>query len=378
MDYWGLSYRQGLEQILTGDPADEVTVFADGAPGKHNLGILPYAARRRLHLAERPEQAKYFIGAYRSRTGPYPYQPERWAVEVDGVSILSVFQMPDRPSIEVQPDRIADSGIRASTAPAVSAAETPMRPAEASHSRWDSRCDSSRDSGPDSGPTQVGAVAAQVYTLLEQYLSNYVTNPDEMTLIVEPLASEEIRKGHVENASVRIKGGQIGDFRHKGIGIPVREVSVSFEDLNLDMQSLAAGKFVLRSLGALKIRRVLLEADSVNAALAASAGKERNLSVEMSDGGLIARWAGRPRAEVRIRLWVAPDYLEPASDNLWFKVEKASVAGVPLPAGLVQWALEGYNPLIKPSKLQATLEAGRIVIDSGRLALGTDSAPLSP
>jgi hypothetical protein len=272
---------------------------------------------------------------------------------VDGVSILSVFKMPGRipreghaPPAEgtALPDQI----------------ESPSGTAALPGSGADSRRDS------------LTGIAAEAYALLEAYLANYVASPEELTLVVEPLSSEEIKKGHIKTASVRVRGGRVGDFRHKGAGIPIKELSVSVEHLELDADQLGAGKLVLRSLARLRIDRFTLEAESVNAALAASPGKERNLSVQMQDGAILAKWAGRPRLEATIRLWVAPDYLEPASDNLWFKVEKAKVAGLPLPARLVQWALEGYNPLIRPSKWQAIVEAGRIVIDHDRLVLGTD------
>jgi hypothetical protein len=354
MDYWGLSYRQGLERVLAGDQADRIDIFVAEPPGEHNVGILPYGARRRLSLVERPEEARYFLGAYRSALGPYPYTSERWAVKVDGVSILSVFEMPSHAALQEQAEAAQDITL-----------PQEIKSPEGARGQLGSAAASNQDS--------LVGIAGEVYTLLEEYVANYVDNPEELTLVLEPLSSEEIRKGHVENASVRIRGGKLGDFRHKGIGIPVREVDLSVRDLTLDMDRLHSGKLVLRSLGTLRINRVILEAESINAALAASSGKERNLSIELRDGCILARWAGRPRLEARIRLWVAPDYLEPTSDNLWFKVEKAKVAGLPLPARLVQWALEGYNPLIRPSKLQAILEAGQIVIDQDRLVLGTDS-----
>ncbi|MDH7513903.1 MAG: glycosyltransferase family 39 protein [Clostridiales bacterium] len=48
MDYWGLSYKQGLEYLLRIDPSDVIKVAVDFRPGEFNVWIQPRDERRRL------------------------------------------------------------------------------------------------------------------------------------------------------------------------------------------------------------------------------------------------------------------------------------------------------------------------------------------
>jgi len=48
MDYWGLSYKQGLEYLLRADPSETIRVAVDFRPGQFNVWILPRDKRRRL------------------------------------------------------------------------------------------------------------------------------------------------------------------------------------------------------------------------------------------------------------------------------------------------------------------------------------------
>jgi hypothetical protein len=48
LDYWGNSYKQGLEYILASDPSPVIAVAVQNSPGEFNGMILPPAARRRI------------------------------------------------------------------------------------------------------------------------------------------------------------------------------------------------------------------------------------------------------------------------------------------------------------------------------------------
>lgn len=52
LDYWGLSYKQGLEYLLRFDPSEEIKVAVDNRPGELNVLILPRDQRRRLIIVQ--------------------------------------------------------------------------------------------------------------------------------------------------------------------------------------------------------------------------------------------------------------------------------------------------------------------------------------
>jgi hypothetical protein len=94
-DYWGLSYRQGLEWILTHDPAPQVNVsVAWPTPLYNNSLILAPAGRNRLRYVPRTEPGcHYFLTAYRWHPQSYldSLGVEVHTVRAGPLTVLSVF-----------------------------------------------------------------------------------------------------------------------------------------------------------------------------------------------------------------------------------------------------------------------------------------------
>lgn len=90
VDYWGLSYRSGLEYISRTDPSPSIAYHAETSPGSYTF-ILPEEDRARLNFIYNEQDARYLLLNYRwTKTVP-PY-PEVYSVKVDGATILSVFK----------------------------------------------------------------------------------------------------------------------------------------------------------------------------------------------------------------------------------------------------------------------------------------------
>ncbi|GAP13023.1 4-amino-4-deoxy-L-arabinose transferase [Longilinea arvoryzae] len=94
LDYWGLSYRQGLEYISRTDPSPVIDYISETTPGGYTF-ILPEADEKRLNWLgiEADDQARYLIINYRwKKSYPSEYR-EVYSVELDGAKILSVFKL---------------------------------------------------------------------------------------------------------------------------------------------------------------------------------------------------------------------------------------------------------------------------------------------
>jgi hypothetical protein len=94
LDYWGLSYRRGLEYIAHTDPSPHIPVAIQTDPGRYNLDILPAADRARIYLIQPGEQPKYIVSNhYPVPEDPqYPY-PEVYAVQVGNAKLMSVYRV---------------------------------------------------------------------------------------------------------------------------------------------------------------------------------------------------------------------------------------------------------------------------------------------
>jgi hypothetical protein len=94
LDYWGVSYRQGLEYILSIDPSDHVKVSVATHPGQTNAGMLDRMERGRLEFVSNRESADYFITNYRWHPKDYLLGTEIYSIVIQGSRIMSVYKIP--------------------------------------------------------------------------------------------------------------------------------------------------------------------------------------------------------------------------------------------------------------------------------------------
>ena len=102
LDYWGNSYRPGLEWLAAYDRRDTVRVAYQSYPAEPNLKFLPDSIQQRIFLVEKPEEADYYISNYRhweagmedykNRQGPYAGE-EVFRIMVEESKILGVYVM---------------------------------------------------------------------------------------------------------------------------------------------------------------------------------------------------------------------------------------------------------------------------------------------
>ena len=96
LDYWGLSFRKGLEFLSKYDATDNIPIFfAYGNAG--SIDILPEPARSRFLAVSSPEDARYILSNYRWYPQDYPpHIKELYSVTLDQVKVMSVLELPLR------------------------------------------------------------------------------------------------------------------------------------------------------------------------------------------------------------------------------------------------------------------------------------------
>lgn len=91
LDYWGLSYRSGLEFLSRNDQSAAIRYYSETTPGTYTF-ILSDEDQKRLVPVDNQSQAKYLITNYRG-TKSYPPYLEVFSVQVGGAKILSIFEL---------------------------------------------------------------------------------------------------------------------------------------------------------------------------------------------------------------------------------------------------------------------------------------------
>jgi hypothetical protein len=111
MDYWGLSYRQGLEYITRAAPDGLIRVQI-GKGGNSALNILPARDADRIEFVSSWDEPDFFLGNYRWHNYEYEYGKECFAVRVCGEKIMAVYDL--RPKNQTALDaavRTASAGL---------------------------------------------------------------------------------------------------------------------------------------------------------------------------------------------------------------------------------------------------------------------------
>jgi len=93
MEYWGLSYRQGLEYVLAANPGEQIRIKVANSPGILNAKLLSQTDRDRLVYVSKPEEADYFLTNYRYHPEDYDYPDEVFNIIIGDEKVFSVFQM---------------------------------------------------------------------------------------------------------------------------------------------------------------------------------------------------------------------------------------------------------------------------------------------
>jgi len=92
LDYWGLSYRAGLEWIVKNDLRKRINVSVAARTGKAAADTLPLKDWNRLYFVE-PSEADYILDNFRGNgyAHTFPEEKKVHAITVDGVEILGIY-----------------------------------------------------------------------------------------------------------------------------------------------------------------------------------------------------------------------------------------------------------------------------------------------
>jgi Dolichyl-phosphate-mannose-protein mannosyltransferase len=102
LDYWGLSYREGLEYILSHDDEDAIRVGgATSSVGKNRL-ILQKADRERLRVTE-PEDATYYLSHRFDGKKAFPGGEEYYSIKAYGTKIMIVCKLREESALRDVP-----------------------------------------------------------------------------------------------------------------------------------------------------------------------------------------------------------------------------------------------------------------------------------
>lgn len=100
LDYWGLAYKQAMEELYQRDTSDIIQVKCANYVCEENYRFLPDKIKERVHLRYQPQYGEYYLSNFRRpkqynkyKTGQYPYAFPYFFIEVDETPIIGVYRM---------------------------------------------------------------------------------------------------------------------------------------------------------------------------------------------------------------------------------------------------------------------------------------------
>ncbi len=93
LDYWGLSYKDGLNYILDHDTTSVIKVYPDNFSGQVNLYIFPKERRKRIFFTESVTDATYFITNFRWHPEGFTNEKEFYSIKTGNTEILAVYKI---------------------------------------------------------------------------------------------------------------------------------------------------------------------------------------------------------------------------------------------------------------------------------------------
>jgi hypothetical protein len=175
-------------------------------------------------------------------------------------------------------------------------------------------------------------------------------------------------KNGIEEMNVSFKEGLMGDFKHKDAGLKVKNGSIVVRGLTPNPYALKEGKLQLISLSAVELKSFEVSEKDINDFISVYAKKVTQMAVNI-DKGLINVSA----VYSHIKFFISLEIYNPApgTDNsdLRFLVKKVKAGPVSIPAGIVNFILKDYNPLLNRSNSPIKIRFGQITAEDGILKI---------
>jgi hypothetical protein len=195
-----------------------------------------------------------------------------------------------------------------------------------------------------------------------ELLSNYLKNTEHFSFRISYDGFT------VKQMNVSFRRGIAGDFRHKDRGLAVQDADIAVNKIAVNPYAVKGGKLQLISMGSVEIRSMKVSAADFKDFAALYVKKMSDLDVTFEKGlvNFRAKYLNTP-------IFVSLEFYNPNPgtdrSDIMFRVKALKAGFFSVPAGLVNFILKDYNPLLNKSNAPIKLKFGRITAEDNFLTI---------
>ncbi len=222
---------------------------------------------------------------------------------------------------------------------------------------------------PQTVDTPPPVILGTVDSLADSFVRRYLRPLNGYTLVTEGYSAAQTQSGRLKSMRIHALEGELGDFAFNPTGIPVNDVEIVLNDVQIDVRHMMRShELQILSVAGLHVDGMAVTSSDLRA-YAEKASRGDVIIDSLSIDGGILHLEGRsqkftPRFSVDLSVNSVGDR------NLEFSFRKISIGGIPVPAFLVNVLLSSYNPLITGLDGIPDVRLGRLSLAHGELRVG--------
>jgi hypothetical protein len=219
------------------------------------------------------------------------------------------------------------------------------------------------------------AISSRLEAAIREAVSRHASNVEGLSIAVET-TDDEARRGRFSRIAVSLGSARVrtrlasptAPSTTDADGIDVRGAGIEALGVAIDAPRLMRGGGIVLLAIREVVPRVAVTDGSIAAFLAAR-NPRGSVAVRFAGGRIEASGKWRPAAP-DVEIAVVPRIV--GASNIGWRIERATIAGLPVPSFVLEAILSGNNPILKPMPCRIRLDA--IEVDAGVLAVNRPGA----
>ncbi|MCX8093589.1 MAG: hypothetical protein N3E50_05430, partial [Candidatus Goldbacteria bacterium] len=216
---------------------------------------------------------------------------------------------------------------------------------------------------------------SEIYINYDSFLSNLNLNINQLLNLYLKNAKEfkfhiisNKHSNSIDKIIVKFKSGLVGDFKHKPVGLTVKNVEIEIDNITFNPYSLNKNKIELLNLNKITIKSLEINSEDLQNFIKFYLKNIDDFKIYFKDGQICIDGLYK---KIPIFISFILFNPKPGSDesDVFFKFKKVKIGFFSIPSFFINFLLKNYNPLLVKSNKFIKVNFGEIKIEEGKIII---------